>query len=275
MEYAIKYEKINLGDDKFVFKPVCVIKGQYDKDAGIFVTDYGDYCNSINGESQYEDNYFGYVTTVEELQKAYGKDLEIQELLTEYFDSFFEFYNLAYFDYTANKLITLAIPRDGLENAYSGEKTDKEEITDTIDNVDRNTSEGEAIVGLQLEDLEILREINNLEDLHASLDEIISFLHKSKDVVKKEESTSRTNSASKKLALKKEASKKNNLLELRKEVKAVIKGQDKAVDDVTRAIVVNQLSKNPRHKSHMLILGPSGTGKTEMINIISNKMGIP
>jgi len=65
------------------------------------------------------------------------------------------------------------------------------------------------------------------------------------------------------------------LKELRKEVKDVIKGQDKAVNDITRGIIINQLSKNPRHRSHMLIMGPSGTGKTEMINIISKKIGIP
>lgn len=78
-----------------------------------------------------------------------------------------------------------------------------------------------------------------------------------------------------KLVLQKEESNFMSLKELREEVKSVIKGQDRAVDDVTRAVIVNQMSKNPRHRSHMLITGPSGTGKTEMINIIAKKFGIP
>ena len=94
MEFAIKYEKINLGDSKYVFKPVGVVAGDYDKDTKIFITDYGDYCNSINGKLQYEDNYFGNVTTLEELKKAYGKNLGVNELLGEYFDSFMDFYYL-------------------------------------------------------------------------------------------------------------------------------------------------------------------------------------
>ena len=80
------------------------------------------------------------------------------------------------------------------------------------------------------------------------------------------EDSSQKITAENSMFLQKEESKLITLKELRKEVKDVIKGQDKAVDDVTRGIIINQLSNNPRHRSHMLIMGPSGTGKTEMIN---------
>ena len=39
--------------------------------------------------------------------------------------------------------------------------------------------------------------------------------------------------------------------------------------------MINEKSNNPKNKSHMMIVGPSGTGKTEMINIIAKKLNIP
>ena len=77
------------------------------------------------------------------------------------------------------------------------------------------------------------------------------------------------------LTLSKESSKKIKLSELKKEVLSNIIGQDNAVNSVATAMIVNEKTKNPRHKSHVLIAGPSGTGKTEMMNIISKKMNKP
>ena len=40
MEIAIRYEKIDLGDDRFVFKPIGIVYGRYDEINGVFVTEY-------------------------------------------------------------------------------------------------------------------------------------------------------------------------------------------------------------------------------------------
>lgn len=66
-----------------------------------------------------------------------------------------------------------------------------------------------------------------------------------------------------------------SLTELRSEVSKKIVGQDDAVSDVTREIFINQTSLNPRNKAHILIAGPTGTGKTEIVTTICDIMNLP
>lgn len=69
--------------------------------------------------------------------------------------------------------------------------------------------------------------------------------------------------------------KKVRLKQLREKVLATIKGEDEAVKAVTTQIIKNYRTKNPRNKQHILIAGPSGTGKTEMISIVCKELNIP
>ncbi len=69
--------------------------------------------------------------------------------------------------------------------------------------------------------------------------------------------------------------KKVRLKQLREKVLATIKGEDDAVKAVTTQIIKNYRTKNPRNKQHILIAGPSGTGKTEMISIVCKELNIP
>lgn len=271
MDIAIKYEKVELGDDKFVFKPVSVIKGEYDEDAEIFETEYGDLCAPIDGDSKHEESYFGCLTTIEELIESYG-DMPEEDLLMEFFDSSKDEYCLGFYDYCESKIQIVYIPFRQICKSFMEAPESYELVGETVK------------ITLNIEDLKKLRDTKNYADLsgfYSELDEIIKYAEKIKeenDKLNKGKVEKTSNPPLKeqpKLVIQKESSKGLTLKELRKEVKDVIKGQDKAVDDITRAIIVNQASKNPRHKSHMLILGPSGTGKTEMINIISKKMGIP
>ena len=77
------------------------------------------------------------------------------------------------------------------------------------------------------------------------------------------------------MKVQKEESKKFDLAKFRKNVLSYIVGQDEAVYDVTRTLAINYTSVNPRNKSHILIMGPSGTGKTEMINVMAKELDIP
>ena len=271
MNIAIKYEKIELGDDKFAFKPVSVIKGEYDEEAEIFETEYGELCVPIDGESKHEESYIGCLTTIEDLIEAYG-DMPEEDLLMEFFDSSKDEYCLGFYDYFECKMQIVYIPFRQITKSFVQAPEAYEPTGETVK------------ITLDIEDLKKLRETKNYADInkfYSKLDEIIKYaeiIKEENDKLNKVKTENAINSQPKeqqKFQIKKDLSKVITLKELRKEVKDVIKGQDKAVDDITRAIIVNQASTNPRHKSHMLILGPSGTGKTEMINIISKKMGIP
>jgi len=70
--------------------------------------------------------------------------------------------------------------------------------------------------------------------------------------------------------------------DLTEQIKTVIKGQDGQVRDVVTAIIDNQEiaydqnEENPEsNKLNILIRGSSGTGKTEIVRLISKTMGIP
>lgn len=47
-DIAIYFERIDLGDDKYVFKPINIIRGYYDKKENLFETDYGIVCEPLN-----------------------------------------------------------------------------------------------------------------------------------------------------------------------------------------------------------------------------------
>lgn len=262
MDVAIKYEKINLGDERFVFKPVSVIMGEYDEETEIFETEYGELCCPIDGDCQYEDNYFGSVTSMEELREMYI-DISDEDILAEYFETCKSSYSIGYFDYAIGQIRVLNIPYEGLEQyfdkGYESYEPQGEDVKITF-NIDK---------------INDLRKTKDIKELYAKLDEIIKYAKIIKEEANKATQNKPNPKASRTLFLEKDKSKQMTLKELREEVKSVIKGQDKAVDTITRAIIVNQTSSNPRHKSHMLITGPSGTGKTEMVNIIAKKLGIP
>ena len=267
MDIAVKYEKINLGNERYIFKPVCIIKGNYDPEVDTFETEYKDLCANIEGDSQFEDNYFGCHITLDDLKTVYnGENLTEEEMLMLYYEECTSAFCIGQFDYVEGRMQILSIPFEDFDSVFEGEE---EEYIPTENGVQ---------IKFKLEELKKLREINDIEEIHKKLDEVILCAKTIDDNNKAFNESIKTNKEkelNEVFALQKESSKLISLKELRKEVKDVIKGQDNAVDAVTRGIIVNQMSNNPRHKSHMLITGPSGTGKTEMVNIISKKLGIP
>ena len=228
MDIAIQFEKYNLGEDRYLFKPVSVVRGTYDETAKCFITDSGIYCYLINGYEPDADYYFYAPTTIDELKNLYGDDYTEEELIYEYFSA-------------------------AMENCYIGiYGIDDSDCKIDIVQISYSNLE-ESIIKLKV--------ANQLKAIK------VPTLNKDES---KDAQTKNT-----KLKLDKEKSKGITLSELRKEVLSKIVGQDRAVNDITRTIIVNNNSKNPRHKSHIMIAGPTGTGKTEIVNIISNYLGVP
>ena len=153
MDIAIKYEKLELGDDKFVFKPVSVIKGEYDDEADIFETEYGELCVPIDGDSKHEESYFGCLTALEELIDAYG-DMPEEELLMEFFDSSKDEYCLGFYDYFESKMKIIYIPFRQISKSFMQAPESYEPVGETIK------------ITLDVEDLKKLRETKNYADIN-------------------------------------------------------------------------------------------------------------
>ena len=85
MDIAIQFEKIDLDDEKCIFKPVNTIFGLYDKGSQLFITESGLVCYTINTKSSEAHNFFAFPTTIKELHNSYGDDLSTEDLLSMYF----------------------------------------------------------------------------------------------------------------------------------------------------------------------------------------------
>ena len=264
MDIAIKFERFNLDETKCIFKPITIIRGEYDNKNNTFISEAGDWSALIHGASIYDDSFFGHPTTLEELRKTYGSGTSDEALLSNYFSLALDSCYIGIYD-EEEEINVLQLPIAGyFDQLFSNEENS--ETTQTIFTFDidyikkiRNSSSLEE-VQKELDNLINISK-NSLNDLDEAFGEVGSEAHKK--------------SAKSQLKLKKEESKKFNLAKLRKEVKSKIIAQDNAVNKVTTAIAVNYTSKNPKHKSHILIAGPSGTGKTEMVNIIADYLDVP
>ena len=237
-DIAIYFEKVDLPLDMCILRPVNVVKGKYIAKDKFFLTEYGDYLSSIDDSYEvFNSSYFGHQTTLEKLKKSFG-DKEYVELLNDYFYSCAEYYYLGYYDDKSSKLITRYVPLSYIENYDLMSKKKKE-------------------IGMHSDE---------------------NHNNKSKIIVKKNTINNKSKVTVKKLTENNNLNKNKvniSLGELRSEVSKKIIGQLDAVNDVTREIYVNQTSQNPRNRSHILIAGPTGTGKTEIVSTVCDIINLP
>lgn len=279
MHYAIQLQKISLGDDRVIFRPINLIKGKYLEFEEVFIDERGFEYWLMKDSIPECERYFCCPTTMEELKKPYGNQLTEMEILDEFLSNFLDSCFLGYYD-----------PYDDITKVI---EIDFYNIEEQIKNFEENSSKnlGQDIIQFDPENnekfifslkaLKELREYQTLEEVKNYIDKLIEVGNYIKDI-SKENMESGNNSLTlqeenkkSEFALKKEESMRFNLAKLRKSVLASIVGQDEAVYDLTRTIAINQTSTNPRNKSHILITGPSGTGKTEMVNIVAKELDLP
>lgn len=257
MDIAIHFNKINIDDGWFLFKVVDIVRGNYDSDTNTFETDFGDTYDSIHGNDASYDNYFGFPTTIEELKKNNDKGISDDMLLSNYFYSYACSFYMGYYDEKELRIKSTAISL--------------EEILETIKlENSEEFSEGQSDSKIFV-DSEILNRIKNCKNMDEVKNRIEEFMGKLEEVYNEYEKLNKEE-------MKEQESNepiKFNLKDLQDKVLSNVIAQDEAVKTVTTTVFVNKTSLNPRHKSHILLAGPSGTGKTEMINIIAKELDIP
>lgn len=262
MDIAVYFEKIDLGSDRFLFKPVNIIRGKYDKENNLFETEYGILCESIGGKDYEYDAYFGFPTTEEELKSKLGNDTSIETLLNTYLTICMDSCYISYYDYNDQIIKVRQFSFDDIERSFENEELEENRQTDL--NAEDVVEEFSAIM-LDMDSLKQMRDLKSLKAIKDHLNVLIEILKSENGEVEIPSNFS----------LKKEESNSLNLKEMRKQVLKRIINQDKAVNDITREIVINQTSKNPRNKSHILVVGPSGTGKTEIVSTVAKLLDIP
>lgn len=262
MDIAIHLEKINLRYDRFLFKPVGVIKGKYLEDSQAFDTDFGLICDSIECGNIDSNDYFDSPTTMEELREKFGDVVEEEDLLAEFLEIASSNLYYGYYDYKRGFLNVKKVPYEAFE--------DEAEIPLIAGGYDEDDN---IVFTFDSNSLKQLRDSKTIEEFRESIDKILSVgdMIETKDDPEPIE----VEMPQKKMKIQKEASRKFDLAKLRRVVLSNIVGQDEAVNDVTRTLAINLTTVNPRSKNHMLVIGPSGTGKTEIINVVAKELDIP
>ena len=176
MDIAVYFEKINLGNDWFSFKPVSVIRGKYDKIKNLFQTDYGVLCESINGNDPDCEDYFGFETTLEKLKKMF-KELDSEStMLSEYFSIFIDRFYVGHYDYSQNKIKTLLLDFDDIQKSVSGNLTTSQSFSVDGSEAEICEDESDAEICFDIDFLKDLRNSKSMEEIHMKLDIIINMV---------------------------------------------------------------------------------------------------
>lgn len=248
---AILLEKVSLEQQRFIFKPTRIVKGVWDKEENTFLTTDGDYYDLLVGGDPCKNYFCDVQTTIQELKKTFGSDSTEDELLKSYFNLCIDYLYVGYYDENTKGLNIKRIPFDSIVESIEQGK----QIKDLAVN-------GEYYIF----ERQVLEDIRNLpeSEIKDKINEIISVLD-NEDVKEYPNIIPNSKTNQKLVTLKK----------LRREVLSKIVGQDSAVNDITRGIMINQTSSNPNNKSHMLVTGPTGTGKTEIVKIVCDALNLP
>lgn len=286
-DIAIYFQKIDLGNNMYIFKPITIIRGEYSEDTNEFLTDYGNVCLDIESSIDAEtEDFFGYSTTFEKLKEEYDEDYSEGALLAEYFYYYSEYIYFGYYDIETDKFNISKISRFNVEEFFLEEP----EVNESVSSESLEIDKYELVLNVIKE----LRELDDMTEVREMIDRLVDFYSKYIGEPELESADIKENNIN--VEEKKEEHKENklkdshvkptisinklskqiiSLKELREEVFSSIIGQDRAVNDITREIFVNQTSSNPKNRSHILVTGPTGTGKTEIVRIISNILDLP
>jgi len=271
MEVAIQYDKYNLGFDRYFFKPVGIIKGKYDDLYDTFETEYDYVYERIDGFNFDSDYYFYGAVTLDELKQRYGNHLTEDDLIKYYLGDNIDICYIGSFDSLSDKmnLVTIDLNKLDIDSNYNLDYSSK---SDELDSPELTV------------DLDRLEKVINSNDINEMKNELTLFLTA---FLKETEMSNTYSENDSEKALYKKTDKKQNiekktnykkqisLDELQKEVMSKVIGQDKAVKTVTTRILKNYIATDKENKTHILIAGSTGTGKTEMIELTCNYLGLP
>lgn len=273
MDIAIQMQPIYLGEERVLFRTVGLLKGKYDEKKDIFTDEYGYEYSRMNGTNLHADRYFYFAAPLDRLREAYEGLSEV-EMLTDLLYNFMERFYIGEFNVMSGTIDLIEYNWDHIEEDLANLKEEQQSVSEEVVEFDPNDNEKFTF---DLKSLKALRDMQTVDEIRDFLDKLIGAGEYIKEVNNKKvsENASLQPKEEKKYKLDKKGSQTFNLKKLRQTVLENIIGQDEAVYDLTRVIAINKTSKDPKNKSHILVTGPSGTGKTEIVNIIAKELDMP
>lgn len=168
MEFAIEVQKILLGDEKFVFRPIRLLKGKYEEKEDIFIDEFKNKYSNMNGNNPYQERYFCAKCKLIDLRQTYFDIKDDDEILEQFLEDSINIFYIGSYDLITGTIKTLEYNFADIDI----EMANKEYNLDTSD-------AKENVMGFDFnENQRFIFDINSLNQLKEckSMDEIRKFI---------------------------------------------------------------------------------------------------
>lgn len=286
--YAILYMKVTIYTEHFVYVPIQIVEGVYDQENETLEDKFGTvYANRSSLETllSSDPKVVGNVVTKEQLQELYP-ELPTEEALSVMFDQSIDYLNIGIVDVGEerikifmlnfeemmgqNKMKQIPLSHADLEKAAAGCRSavDGEigyEVGGTF-SMDANTLK----TLVEMEDTQqvqyVLRE---LWDFYNTVESYVeSEIEKDEDEYEEE----RVITIEEALPIDKTDSMQVfgfDINHLEMELSKQIVNQDEAIEKVVSAIAMDQFAQRPFDRERILLWGPTGSGKTQIMKSLA------
>jgi ATP-dependent Clp protease ATP-binding subunit ClpX len=273
---AMLLEKIALTDNRFLFRPVEVIEGFLDEDEEFLTTKHNkEYFNMQSSVFAFSESKecFGFDMPLFELLNKYGYEAE-KEAIEAYFDDVYSSVHIGTYSDETDLIEVTDIPFEDIDSYGS---------IDILEGVKK------IFIQLTKEEIDVVLEEKDIKKIHDKFAYYKQFLEAVEEKIKNEmpdldllpmvnpEENQKylPDVKVKEATVVKPVQANIDVEDLYKKVTAVVKSQDSQVEDIVTTVAMNYIANNKHSKSHILITGPTGTGKTAIMGCISEYLNIP
>lgn len=256
--YSVLFKIVNLGK-YLIYVPINLLKGSYTND--IFIDEVGTgylYFENIDVLYNNADYCVNDITTEEQLKKMYPNS-SIEQAKALFFDIYRTSVFIANPKEDDKELSVFSIDIDEIFKEVETQKDNKE-----VDN--------EPYVALTLDAIDTLLEYN-YDKLKNTLENIKKHCFEENKI--DENNINQEKNLDDKKDHEVKTQERLTVGKLYNYVKSRVIGQDEAIKQIIQCLVMDFYTNEPSQKNRGLIIGRTGTGKTEIFNSISKMLNIP
>jgi len=249
LEVAIIFEKIDISGDYWLYKPVEIVEGKLDKESGKFVAKYNFEYFAMDSDMVLigkEDRFFGYNEKILQLKRTYDT-LDTERAIKLYFDSISKLIYVGTYD-NKGDIRVFSMSKDLFEEKLK----DCEKGIISFNEVQTNNKKL-LETPMYVPKIDELKKIE-MGNSNAVIEENIVIPNP--NVIIREQ-------------------KNIDVAKICDAVNKRVINQQEAVDILTSTIALNYIVENPEEHANIMLTGPTGCGKTQIIKCIAKEIDVP
>ena len=281
-DYGIRYYVSNIRDNLYELYPIGLIKGEISYIDSQFITDSDILPILVDKHSLTDLEIVGNVYSEDDLRKLYDYQDDDLSFLENYF-------------YSEYKDLILIIVTENDSDYFRKSEINIAPLLSRDTVISCSLNNGEPTIALNNEALNELLNADSREELIELLKRYQKFISKFKDMQKRDgvtkvslengkvigvETTKKVSDMAKEIGistLKKQLETTRDITYsgLKKAIKEEIFGHDKEIDTFAQRMYMNYTAIDGEPVESILLVGPTGTGKTETVRVACRYLNIP